>query len=264
MGIDKREKGSDRPQHSRSIFMSSRKPSMAVGTAPAAPVAAIAVAALLALGASGRADAQPTPVPVPSVGIFSYRFPSALKIDVEHETVTLPLHQGRTTDGRLTWYVVSESSDQADATQRGVNYSNKLLNAVGTPAVQKGQLGGDGELVFEGTVNFGLTYALVPGPNGFPPTQFAPGAEGDAKYSPLVQIVPRPSAPKTVLVLNAPQVANETGRSRSVVDIDYGHKTVTLNMLGGFVDGQFTLYLHTDASSELIAALESSTYAPNL
>jgi hypothetical protein len=244
--------------------MSSRKPSMSVATAPAAPVTAIAVAALLALGASGRADAQPTPVPVPSVGIFSYRFPSALKIDVEHETVTLPLHQGRTTDGRVTWYVVSESSDQADATQRGVNYSNKLLNAVGTAAVQKGQLGGDGELVFEGTVNFGLTYALVPGPNGFPPTQFAPGAEGDAKYSPLVQIVPQPSAPKTVLVLNAPQVANETGRSRSVVDIDYGHKTVTLNMLGGFVDGQFTLYLHTDASSELIAALESSTYAPNL
>jgi hypothetical protein len=189
--------------------MSGRKPSMAVRTAPAAAVAAIAATALL-VGASGRADAQPTPVP--SVGIFSYRFPSALKIDVEHETVTLPLHQGRTTDGRVTWYVVSESSNQADATQRGVNYSNKLLNAVGTPAVQKGQLGGDGELVFEGTVNFGLTYALVPGPNGFPPTQFAPGAEGDAKYSPLLEIVPQPSAPKTVLVLNAPQVANETGR----------------------------------------------------
>jgi hypothetical protein len=72
------------------------------------------------------------------------------------------------------------------------------------------------------------------------------------------------SAPGTVLVLNAPQVANETGRSGSVVDIDYGRKTVTLNMLGGWVDGQFVLYLHTDASSELVAALESSTYAPNL
>jgi hypothetical protein len=39
---------------------------------------------------------------------------------------------------------------------------------------------------------------------------------------------------------------------------------VTLNMLGGWVDGQFTLYLHTDASSELVAALEDSTYTPNL
>ena len=109
--------------------------------------------------------------------------------------MTLPLHEGRTTDGRVTWYVVSESSDQADATRRGVNYSNKLLNAVGTAAVQKGRLDGDGELVFEGTVNFGLTYVLVPGPNGFPPTQFAPGAEGDAKYSPLVQIVPSRAPP---------------------------------------------------------------------
>src|SRR5260370_1720721 len=35
-------------------------------------------------------------------------------------------------------------------------------------------------------------------------------------------------------------------------------------MLAGFVDGEFTPYLHTDASSELIAALESSTYGPNL
>ena len=252
--------------------MSSRKPSMALATAPGAAVAAITAAAVLALGASGKAGAEPAPARAPSVGIFSYSFPSALKIDVEHETVTLPLHKGRTTDGRVTWYVVSESSDQADATRRGVNYSNKLLNAVGTAAVQKGRLrdDSDGELVFEGTVNFGLTHVLVPGPNGFPPLQFAPGAEGDAKYSPLVQILPEPdekrakSAPGTALVLNAPQVANETGRSGSVVDIDYNRKTVTLNMLAGWVDGQFTLYLHTDASSDLVAALESSTYAPNL
>ena len=65
-------------------------------------------------------------------------------------------------------------------------------------------------------------------------------------------------------VINAPQVANDTGVSGSVVAIDYGHRTVTLNMLAGWVDGQFTLYLHTDASSPLVAALESSTYAPNL
>jgi hypothetical protein len=59
---------------------------------------------------------------------------------LKHETVTVPLHEGRTKDGRVTWYVVSESSDQADAKRRGVNYSNKLLNAVGTAAVQKVRL----------------------------------------------------------------------------------------------------------------------------
>ncbi|MGC2032686.1 MAG: hypothetical protein WA642_21900 [Steroidobacteraceae bacterium] len=224
---------------------------------------------MFALGASVIAQAEPARVRPPSVGIFAFSLPSALNIDIEHETVTLPLHEGRTTDGRALWYVVTESSDQADATRSGVNYSNKLLNAVGTAAVQKVHFH-DGGLVFEGTVNFGLTHVLVPGPNGFPPTSFAAGAAGDAKYTPLVQIVAdkdekqETTAPAIGVVLNAPQVANETGRSGSVVAIDYERKTVTLNMLGGWVDGQFTLYLHTDASSELVAALESSTYTPNL
>lgn len=157
----------------------------------------------------------------------------------------------------------------ADAAQRGVNYSNKLLSAVGTAAVQNVQANGNG-LVFQGTVNFGLTHVLIPGPNGFPPTQFAPGAAGDAKYSPLVQIVTAKDERTGNLVrgsgvvLNAPQVANDTGRSGSVVGIDYQRKTVVLNMLAGFVDGQTTFYLHTDASSELVAALENSTYAPNM
>lgn len=229
------------------------KPSKAI-------IAGAAVAGLLTGSAAVRAHADSPPPTPPATGIFAYSLPSALNIDIEHETVTLPLQEGRTTDGRRTWYIVTESSDQADATRRGVNYSNKLLNAVGTAAVQKVTSGADG-LVFPGTVNFGLTHVLVPGPNGFPPAKFAAGAAGDAKYSPLVQIVAQAGSG---IVLNAPQVANDSGRSDSVVDIDYGRRTVTLNMLAGFVDGQFTLYLHTDASSELVAALESSTYAPNL
>jgi hypothetical protein len=249
--------------------MSRRTPSIVRSGTPVWAVAAIATAAVLALTASARAESEHPGGGPPSVGIFSYSFPGALKIDVEHETVTLPLYEGRTTDGRVTWYVVSESSDQADAKRRGVNYSNKLLNAVGTAAVQKVHFH-EGELVFEGTVNFGLIHVLVPGPNGFPPLQFAAGAAGDAKYTPLVQIAPDKDgkqgkiAPGTGVVLNAPQVANDTGKSGSVVDIDYERKTVTLNLLGGWVDGQFTLYLHTDASSELVAALENSTYTPNL
>src|SRR5271156_2053549 len=71
----------------------------------------------------------------PSVGIFSYSFPAALNIDIAHETVTLPLYRGATRDGRTTWYIVTESSDNADAARRGVNYSNKMLNALGTAAV---------------------------------------------------------------------------------------------------------------------------------
>ncbi len=234
-------------------------------------IAPIAIAAALGIGETSAAQSRHGRVH-PSAGIFSYSFPSAIRIDVTHETVTLPLHKGATRDGRTLWYVITDSSDQADAKRRGVNYSNKMLNALGTAAVQKAQVNDDEQLIFEGTVDFGLNELVVPGPNGFPPAAFSPGAKGDAKYSPLVQIVKAGDGDrdhddrtaKSSLVLNAPQVANDTGKSGSVVDIDYEHKTVTLNMLGGWVDGQFNLYLHTDSSSELVAALEHSTYAPNL
>jgi len=187
--------------------------------------------------------------------------PSALSVDITHETVTLPLYHGLTSTGKDTWYIVTESSDQNDATQRGVNYSNKLLNALSTAAVQNGSLNGE-TVVFDGTVNFGLTRVLVPDPvNGFPPVSLAPGAMGDASYSPLVHIV---NGAGEDLVINAPQVANNTGSSGSVVDIDYAGGTVTLSMLSGWVDGQFTGYLRTDASIPLVAAIERSTLAPNL
>jgi hypothetical protein len=191
-----------------------------------------------------------------SVGIFTFALPSARSIDIAHETVTLPLYEGRTKAGDPTWYIVTESSSMADATKRGVTYSPKLLNAIGTAAVQNGHLD-HGTLVFAGTVNFGLHWSLVPGPNGFPPKSFSYGARGDAHYSPVVQV-------DKGVVINAPQVANKTGLSGSVVAIDYGKRTVTLSLLAGWVDGQFTLYLHTDASLDLVAALEHSTYAPNL
>jgi hypothetical protein len=172
---------------------------------------------------------------------------------------------GARQDGRPIWYVVTESSDQKDAAQRGVNFSNKMLNALGTAAVQKALLD-HGKLVFQGTVDFSGTRVLVPGPNGFPPSEYSPGPVADAKYSPLVNIVTQQNGQErnTGIVINAPQLANDTGQSPSVVAIDYGRRTVTLKMLAGFVDGQFTLYLHTDASSTLVAAIQNDTYAPNL
>jgi hypothetical protein len=189
-------------------------------------------------------------------GIFAERLPSARSIDIAHDTVTLPLHKGRTPSGETVWYVVTDSSSHADARRRGVNYAGKLNNARGTAAVQAGHLA-RGTLVFSGTVNFAHKRVLIPGPNGFPPKRYAPGPRADARYSPLVRVGNGP-------VLNAPQVANRTGVGGSVVAINYRQRTVTLSLLAGWVDGQFTVYLHTDASSPLIAALEDSTYTPNL
>jgi len=240
-------------------FASSRTNRRAVIAALAASTSLLAVAGLgvgTAAATAAQAQSARASTRQPSVGIFTESLRSALSIDIAHETVTLPLYSGRTSAGETVWYVVTESSNMAEATRRGLNYSGKLAHAIGTAAVQNAKLV-HGALVFEGTVNFSKKRVLVPGPNGFPPTRYAAGAIGDAHYSPLVHL---PNG----AVINAPQVANRTGKSGSVVAIDYRHRTVTLNLLAGFVDGQFTVYLHTDASSTLIAALENSTYTPNL
>jgi hypothetical protein len=49
-----------------------------------------------------------------------------------------------------------------------------------------------------------------------------------------------------------------------VVSISPDHKHVTLRLLDGFFAGTKVLYLRTDASVPVVAALEASTYAPNL
>ena len=234
-----------------------------VAAAIGAPlIVAGAVSLALTTSGSATAAAGQRPVPPANTGIFTAALPSASSIDVAHETVTLPLYKGES-HGKTTWYVIADASDRTAARSLGVNYAPKLLNALGTAAVQPGRYHGHG-LEFSGTVNFGLHHVLVPGPDGFPPSQYAPGAEGDATYSPLVRVTEGTGSSAHTVVLNAPQVANSTGRSESVAAINYGDRTVTLSLLAGWVDGQFTVYLHTDASSKLIAALENSTYTPNL
>lgn len=179
----------------------------------------------------------------------------ALAFDPVGQTVTLPLFEGRH-DGAPVWYVLLDSSDEDDAENRGVNYSPKLANALGTWSVQAAWL--DGGLVdFPGTVDFSATPSLVPGPTVFPPAAASPGSFGDADYSPLVTI-------GDGIVHNAPQVANATGLHDKVLAIDYTKRTVTLALTEGRYHGKPILYVSTDASDLVAATLEGATYAPNL
>lgn len=187
---------------------------------------------------------------------ISYLMQSVIRVNSAQESVTLPLYPGRTATGARTWYIVTESSNQRDAALRGVNYAPKLANALGTKAVQRGRYD-HGVLTFSGTVDFGPRHVLVPGPHGFPPKVSKAGAVGDAQYSPLVTT-------GHGVVLNASQVANTTGRSDTVRNLDLRRHQVTLGLLAGFVDGQRNFYLHTDASVQLLAGIEDSTLAPNL
>jgi hypothetical protein len=209
---------------------------------------ALAVVAAASVVVVGSAEAKGTS--------FRPTLKSAISVNASAETITLPLHKGLTASGATTWYVVIDSSDKADAASRGVNYAPRLANALGTKAVQKATLKG-GTIVFAGTVNFSPKRVVVPSKTGFPPTKAAAGAVGDKSYSPLVT-----TDGKTVL--DAPQVANSTGQSDTVTNLDVAHNQVTLKLLRGWFNGTPVLYVRTDASVMLVAALEGSTYAPNL
>ncbi len=196
-----------------------------------------------------------TPGAQPS-GAFHATLTSAISLNPTAETITLPLHKGLTASGGTTWYVVIDSSNKADAAKRGVNYAPRLANALGTKAVQKATLQ-DGLLKFAGTVNFAPNRVVVPSKTGFPPTKVAAGAIGDKNYSPFVT-----TDGKTVL--DAPQIANASGRSDTATNLDIAHNRVTLKLLRGWFDGTPVLYVRTEGSAVLVSALEDSTYAPNL
>lgn len=220
------------------------KAPLAIAVTVAALVAAIAIA-VLAIPAWGQVATTS------SADVL----PSAIRVDRATGTVTLPLFKG-THDGRTVWYVVTESSNKNDAERRGVNHAPKLTNALGTRAVQKVQVT-NGVVRFAGTVNFAPKRVVVPGPEGFPPARFEPGAIGDADYSPLITANGR-------TVLNASQVANSSGRHDAVVSIDFKKRQVTLDTLDGFYNNKPLQYLHQEGSVRLIAAIEGSTFAPNL
>lgn len=180
---------------------------------------------------------------------------STIALDTRKGTITLPLFEGRH-DGKPVWYVVTESSDKNDARRRGVNHAEKMTNALGTRAVQQSPMV-NGLLNFTGTVDFSPKRIVEPGPTGFPPSRVKAGAVGDADYSPLV-------TPDGRTVLNASQVANDTGLHDAIVSISLSARRVTLDTLNGFYEGSRVQYLHQEASVELVAALEGSTLAPNL
>jgi hypothetical protein len=177
---------------------------------------------------------------------------------VEHPdgTVTLPLHRG-TSRGRAVWYVVLDSSSGDDAAAKGVNHSQKLANARGTGAVQQVSISG-GAVDFPASVNFAAgARVVVPGPQGFPPQAASSSAVGEDGYSPLIQL---PDG----TVENAPQVANDTGRAPKVVGVDFDGGTVTMQETPGFQGGKPVLYLSTESSNPVAAALENVTFAPAL
>ena len=170
-------------------------------------------------------------------------------------TATLPLYRG-TSQGRTVWYIVLDAAEGADADRLGVNRSAKLAVARGTAAVPKARVV-NGLIDFPATVKFDRQRTVVPGPTGFPPLAAVHGPEGEFGYSPLVEL---PDG----RILNAPHVANDSGRHPKAVRIDFARQRVDMSESFGYANGRRVKYISTDASVSDVAALENATLAPAL
>src|SRR5262249_16298389 len=96
-----------------------------------------------------------------------------------------------------------------------------------------------------------------PGPLGFPPASAQPGAVGEAGYSPLIQM------PNGIIV-NAPQIANNTGQADKVISLDLTNNTVTYRETNGFQGGNPVRNMHFKSSDPVAATIEDVTLAPDL
>ena len=80
----------------------------------------------------------PAPADVQKELIGPFKLLKAGEVDLKAETVTLPLYEGKMRDGRKVWYILTDTTDSANAAALGLNFSAKLNyaavgRAVGTP-----------------------------------------------------------------------------------------------------------------------------------
>ncbi len=225
---------------------------------------------------------------IPSVLGLDYRIDRTLA--PEGPTVRLPLFQGwETTPGgpRETHYIITESSNEAQARELGIIWAPRMAQAANTPGAQNATWTEDGRLVFEGSVDFSPLRSLTPGGApadesnellelvSFPPASVTPGAEADANWSSYVTL---PSG----VVINAQIMANETGLHDRIPhgngnpaleqqdnqdnpNIDREGAAVVLQLLDGWHDGRaYYFHIVTDTSDPGPATIELGVYAPRL
>src|SRR6266567_3806021 len=212
---------------------------------------------------------------------------SALQVDLTHETIRLPLYKG-TANEHTVWFILTEASDQGLAKNSGLNYAPKLANIANgcpdcvqtvtqeQPTADQNKFG-QASIHYQGEPDFSPTRSLVPGPNGFPPASFSPGAVAGKGYSPFIRIE------GTSVVYSAPIVATGDGpfdvvHHTNTADRALGvhiapasppgqflESWVDMLLVKGFDAGQPILYLSTEVGGDPGAAvLERSTYVPAL
>ena len=219
----------------------------------------------------------PAPSTVQKELIGPYQLLRSGQIDTDAGTIELPLYKGQMEDGTTVWYILTDTTDEANAAALGINHAAKLAyGAVGAGA-RVATLGEDASLTFEnGTVDFSPERVVVPGEGdaAFPPETAEPGSVGDAEYSPLVTIENAGGHVYNAPVVSFGTEAEEIGFCDGNPDASLVHDkvvsicpdegTVTIQLTPGFSFARPVLYLSTEASDVTVAALEGATLAPGL
>jgi hypothetical protein len=261
------------------------------GALGVAILAIIAAAALM--GSEAFAGSKDAPASAKGLGQLTGLLPrdhltveSALQVDLDKETVRLPLYKGEA-NGQTVWFVLLDASDAGLAHDLGVNYAPKLANiAISDPdAVQTVTLDspspaqnkfGQAVVHFQGAPDFSPTRIAEPGPNGFPLAKFQPGAVAGPGYSPFIRIAGSDAVYSAPIVASGDgpfDVVHHTNTGDRVLGVhiappsppgQYLESWVDLLFVKGFDAGEPIVYLSTDAGQPLSAVLERSTYVPAL
>ncbi|KAK3680936.1 hypothetical protein LTR37_021028 [Vermiconidia calcicola] len=202
---------------------------------------------------------------------------------------TLPLYNSINAKGGQYWWVTTDSSDEGNAAQLGINFSPKLRFAAQSLSPDSMSPAEDVRVVNntvvgrQGMVDYSPVRNIVPG-NGtfsFPPQMAQPGQVGDNNYTPLIRLANAGGE-----VWNAPIVAGDVNDHYlnqfcngvpedmqegfyskvhdRVLAICPRESTVTLACVNGFSFSKSVLYFALDASDTLPATLDDVNYAPRL
>ncbi len=198
---------------------------------------------------------------------------SVIQVDLDRNIARVPLFKG-TYNGSSVWYVRMDVSDAAMATQLGLNFSPRLINAdMGCPAciqtvTSSNPIPGAAPVAFAGTVDFSPMRQLVPGATGFPPLMAIPGSVAGPGYSDLVRVQ------GSNVVYNAPIVATgdgpfdvsqaHTNTLDRVMAIDIANMTVDLQFIRAFSHGKDIFYFTFGSTGALSATLERGTFVPGM
>jgi len=221
----------------------------------------------------------PAPSSVDPRLIGPHQLLTAGKVDMNRLTVTLPLYKASSPEGKIYWYVLTDSNDAANSEALGLLFSGKLTYAETGRGVRHGMQQKDGSVAIlteKAGVNFKPGHRLVANdaPNLFPPKEFKPGSIGEENYSPLLKIDNVGG-----YIYNAPVVAEGSAEELNAFCASNADKrlvhdkvrricpaegTVELRLTLGFTFARPLLYLSLDASHELPATMEAATFAPGL